>query len=177
MVLFDEFCKSITEFSNQTTDLKFSDSYYRSLMEDVLSDIDRYKTLELRNKQDETLQRIANYCDSQELSLTSMFVECKEEGVQARVNSRANDICNKAKLRVQQELKGLVDIVKPAADRNAQQTIQKMDELKKTIAERLKGAGQEYISKLEADIKNKKETKLMVEKASALLEKINSNIS
>lgn len=177
MVLFDEFCKSITEFSNQTTDLKFSDSYYRSLMEDVLSDIDRYKTLELRNKQDETLQRIANYCDSQELSLTSMFVECKEEGVQARVNSRANDICNKAKLRVQQELKGLVDIVKPAADRNAQQTIQKMDELKKTIAERLKGAGQEYISKLEADIKNKKETKLMVENASALLEKINSNIS
>lgn len=177
MLLFDEFCKSITEFSNQTTDLKFSDSYYRSLMEDVLSDIDRYKTLELRNKQDETLQRIANYCDSQELSLTSMFVECKEEGVQARVNSRANDICNKAKLRVQQELKGLVDIVKPAADRNAQQTIQKMDELKKTIAERLKGAGQEYISKLEADIKNKKETKLMVENASALLEKINSNIS
>lgn len=177
MVLFDELCKSITEFSNQTTDLKFSDSYYRSLMEDVLSDIDRYKTLELRNKQDETLQRIANYCDSQELSLTSMFVECKKEGVQARVNSRANDICNKAKLRVQQELKGLVDIVKPAADRNAQQTVQKMDELKKTIAERLKGAGQEYISKLEADIKNKKETKLMVENASALLEKINSNIS
>lgn len=177
MVLFDEFCKSITEFSNQTTDLKFSDSYYRSLMEDVLSDIDRYKTLELRNKQDETLQRIANYCDSQELSLTSMFVECKKEGVQARVNSRANDICNKAKLRVQQELKGLVDIVKPAADRNAQQTVQKMDELKKTIAERLKGAGQEYISKLETDIKNKKETKLMVENASALLEKINSNIS
>lgn len=177
MLLFDEFCKSITEFSNQTTDLKFSDSYYRSLMEDVLSDIDRYKTLELRNKQDETLQRIVNYCDSQELSLTSMFVDCKESGVQARVDSRANDICNKAKLRVQQELKGLVDIVKPAADRNAQQTIQKMDELKKTIAERLKGAGQEYISKLEADIKNKKETKLMVENASALLEKINSNIS
>lgn len=177
MVLFDEFCKSITEFSNQTTDLKFSDSYYRSLMEDVLSDIDRYKTLELRNKQDETLQRIANYCDSQELSLTSMFVECKEDGVQARLNSRANDICNKAKLRVQQELKGLVDIVKPAADRNAQQTIQKMDELKKTIADRLKGAGQEYISKLETDIKNKKETKQMVETASVLLEKINSNIS
>lgn len=177
MALFEEFCKSITDFSNQTADLKFSDSYYRSLMEDVLSDIDRYKTLELRNKQDETLQRIANYCDSQELSLTSMFVECKEEGVQARVDSRANEICNKAKLRVQQELKGLVDIVKPASDRNAQQTIQKMDELKKTIAERLKGAGQEYISKLEADIKNKKETKLMIENASALLEKINSNIS
>lgn len=177
MVLFDEFCKSITEFSNQTSDLKFSDSYYRSLMEDVLSDIDRYKILELRNKQDDTLQRIANYCDSQELSLTSMSVECKEDGVQARLNTRANEICNKAKLRVQQELKGLVDIVKPAADKNAQQTIQKMDELKKTIAERLKGAGQEYISKLEADIKNKKETKLMVENASVLLETINSNIS
>lgn len=177
MALFDEFCKSITEFSNQTTDLKFSDSYYRNLMEDVLSDIDRYKTLELRNKQDETLQRIANYCDSQELSLTSMYVECKEEGVQARVNSRASDICNKAKLRIQQELKGLVDIVKPAADRNAQQTIQKMDDLKKTIADRLKGAGQNYISKLEADIKNKKETKQIVENASALLNNIYSNIN
>ena len=175
MELFDEFCKSITEFSNQTLDLKFSDSYYRSLMEDVLSDIDRYKTLELRNRQDETLQRIANYCDSQELNLTSMYVDCKEDGVQVRVNSRANDICNKAKLRMQQELKGFVDIVKPTADKNAQQTIQKMDDLKKTIAERLKGAGREYIDKLEEDIKNKKETKLMIENASVLIEKIHTN--
>ncbi len=176
-ILFDEFCKSITEFSNQTDNIKFSDSYYRSLMEDVLSDIDRYKILELRKKQDETLQRIANYCDSQELSLTSMTVDCKEEGVQARLNSRAQDICNKAKLRVQQELKGLVDIVKPVADRNAQQTIQKMDELKKTITERLKGAGQEYIKKLEDDIKHKQETKQMVEKAQKLLDNIKSNIN
>lgn len=175
MELFDEFCKSITEFSNQTLDLKFSDSYYRSLMEDVLSDIDRYKTLELRNRQDETLQRIANYCDSQELNLTSMYVDCKEDGVQVRVNSRANDICNKAKLRMQQELKGFVDIVKLTADKNAQQTIQKMDDLKKTIAERLKGAGREYIDKLEEDIKNKKETKLMIENASVLIEKIHTN--
>lgn len=177
MTLFDEFCKSITEFSNQTTDLMFSDSYYRSLMEDVLSDIDRYKTLELKNKQDETLQRIANYCDSQELSLTTMCVECKEDGVQSRLNGRASDICNKAKIRVQQELKGLVDIVKPAADRNAQHTIQKMEELKKTIADRLKGAGQEYINKLEQDIKNKKETKQMIEQASILLDKINLEIN
>ena len=177
MTLFDEFCKAITNFSTQTTDLKFSDSYYRGLMEDVLSDIDCLKTLELRDKQDETLKRIANFCDSQELSLTSMFVDCKEDGVQNRVNIRANDICNKAKLRIQQELKGLVDIVKPAADRNAQQTIRKMDELKKTIASRLKGAGQEYISKLEEDIKHKTETKEMVKTAAVLLEKIMTNIN
>lgn len=176
MALFDEFCKSITEFSNQTTDLRFSDSYYRNLMEDVLSDIDRYKILELKYKQDETLQRIANYCDSQELSLAYMNVDCKKSGVQARLNSRANDICNKAKLRLQQELKGLVDNVKPVADSNARCTIDKMEKLKKTIADRLKGVGQEYIKKLEEDIKHKKETKQMIEKASILLNKINSNI-
>ena len=177
MTLFDEFCKSITEFSNETTDLKFSDSYYRNLMEDVLSDIERYKILELKNNQDETLKRIVNYCDSQEISLTSMVVECKEDGVQARLNSRANDICNKAKLRIQQELKGLVDTVKPVADSNAKHTIQKMDELKKTIADKLKGAGQEYIKKLEEDIKHKKEIKQMIENASILLDRISSNIN
>lgn len=176
MTLFDEFCKSITEFSNQTTDLKFSDSYYRNLMEDVLSDIDCYKILELKNKQDEILKRIANYCDSQELSLTSMSVECKEEGVQARLNSRANDICNIAKLRVQHELKGLVDNVKDVADSNAKPTIEKMEKLKGTIANKLKGAGQEYIEKLEEDIKHKKENKQMIENALILLDKINTNI-
>lgn len=176
MTLFDEFCKSITEFSNQTTDLKFSDSYYRNLMEEVLSDIDRYKILELKNNQDETLKRIANYCDSQELSLTSMSVECKEDGVQARLNSRANDICNKAKLKIQPELKVLSDNVKNVADSNAKYTIEKMDNLKKTIADRLKGAGQEYIKKLEEDIKHKKENKQMIENATMLLDKINSNI-
>lgn len=176
MTLFDEFCKSITEFSNQTTDLKFSDSYYRNLMEDVLSDIDCYKILELKNNQDETLKRIANYCDSQELSLTSFSVECKEEGVQALLNSRANDICNIAKLKVQHELKGLIDNVKDVADRNARYTIAKMDELKKTIDNKLKGAGQEYIKKLEEDIKHKKENKQMIENALILLDKINTNI-
>ena len=145
-------------------------------MEDVLSDIDCYKILELKNNQDEILKRIANYCDSQELSLTSMSVECKEEGVQARLNSRANDICNIAKLRVQHELKGLVDNVKDVADSNAKHTIAKMEELKGTIVNKLKGAGQEYIEKLEEDIKHKKENKQMIENALILLDKINTNI-
>ncbi len=176
MKLFDEFCKIITTFSTNTTNLKFSDSYYRSLMEDVLSDIDQFKILELKNKQDETLQRISNYCDSQDLCLTTMNVDCKKEGVQAKVNARAYEICNKAQTRIQQELKGLVDVVKPTADKNAKTTVQKMEELKHTISERLKGAGVEYIKQLEADIQHKEETKAKVEKAISLLNSISQNL-
>ena len=176
MKLFDEFCKIITTFSTNTTNLKFSDSYYRSLMEDVLSDIDQFKILELKTKQDDALQRISNYCDSQDLCLTTMNVDCKKEGVQAKVNARVNEICNKAKTRIQQELKGLVDVVKPTADKNAKITVQKMEELKHTISERLKGAGVEYIKQLEADIQHKEETKVKVEKAIILLNTISQNL-
>ena len=51
-----------------------------------------------------------------------------------------------------------------------------MEELKGTIANKLKGAGQEYIEKLEEDIKHKKENKQMIENALILLDKINTNI-
>ena len=54
--------------------------------------------------------------------------------------------------------------------------MQKMEELKQTIAERLKGAGAEYIQKLEADIQTKQETKAKFESAKALLNEITNKI-
>lgn len=175
--LFQDFCERITQFSMQTNDLKFSDSYYRNVMEQVLSDIDFFKTLPLRDELDDTNNRVSNYCDSQELCLSSLSVDCKKSGVQAILNEKARAIQNKAKVRIQQELTDFIKSVSPKADSNAKSTMQKMEELKKTIAERLKGAGAEYIQKLEADIQSKQETKAKFETAKTLLAEITNKIN
>ena len=174
--LFQDFCERITQFSMQTNDLKFSDSYYRNVMEQVLSDIDFFKTLPLRDELDDTINRVSNYCDSQELCLSSLSVDCKKSGVQAILNEKSRAIQNKAKVRVQQELTDFIKSVTPKADSNAKASMQKMEELKQTIAERLKGAGAEYIQKLEADIQTKQETKAKFESAKALLNEITNKI-
>ncbi|MDD6193691.1 MAG: dynamin family protein [Lachnospiraceae bacterium] len=175
--LFDTFCSSITQFSEQTTNLKFSDSYYRNLMETVLDEIDSFKVLSLKAKKEELLNRIANYCDSQDLDLTNLQMECKKSGVQAQLNDTAKSICNQAQKRVQQEFKPYIDEVKAEADQCAKAISDKMEDLKARSTEKLKDAGKDYIEKLEEDIKNKQSTQSKLEEAQKIIETISNLIN
>lgn len=156
--MFDAFCESITYFSKSTSNLNFSDRYYRQLMTQLLSDIERHGIIKLQDLKNKYTSELSTFCDSQSIRISSKRYECKESGVQARLNEDARRLVEPFQRALNNKLESFAKNVKTAVDDCIKPTNKALEDLKGTVVERLKTAGKDYLDNLEEQIKTKEET-------------------
>ena len=156
--MFDAFCESITNFSTKTTNTNFSDRYYRQLMDQLLSDIERHGVIKLKDLKNKYINDFSSFCDGQTLRITSRSYECKENGVQARLNEDARKPIEPFQRSLNNKLQSFVNNVTHALEDCIKPTNKALEELKGTVVDKLKTAGKEYLDNLKTQIKTKEET-------------------
>lgn len=156
--MFDAFCESITDFSTKTTNTNFSDRYYRQLMTQLLSDIERHGVIKLQDLKNKYISELNSFCDGQSLRITSRRYECNESGVQARLNEDARKPIEPFQRSLNNKLQSFVQSVTHALEDCIKPTNMALEDLKGTVVDKLKTAGKEYLDNLKEQIKTKEET-------------------
>ncbi|MBD5349815.1 MAG: hypothetical protein HDR89_02870 [Bacteroides sp.] len=156
--MFDAFCESITNFSIKTTNTNFSDRYYRQLMTQLLSDIERHGVIKLQDLKNKYISELNSFCDNQSLRITSRRYECTESGVQARLNEDARQPIEPFQRSLNNKLQSFVQSVTHALEDCIKPTNKALEDLKGTVVKKLKTAGKEYLDNLKEQIKTKEET-------------------
>lgn len=177
MQMFDELCQCITELSQQSTDFNFSDRYYRNLIDQVLSDAEQYSVLKLQDAVGQSKDNIAYMCDCQTSRKTSMSYNCKTKAVRSMLDSLSSTSCQTIKDLVQEELTGLVKAVEKSVNNNLKPLLSTLDELKNNIANKLQEAGNEYLQKLEEELKDKVETEQKINTALNILNNLHNEVN
>jgi len=171
MQMFDELCNCISELSQQSSEASFCSSYYRNLIDQVLSDVDRYSILELQEAVTSSKENITYMCDCESSIKTSLSYNCKKRDVGTMLSSLSDNSCQRLKSLVQDELSELVKKVDKAVSNNMKPIMSSLDGLKSNIAQKLKEIGDEYLQRLEAELKEKVATEEKINIALELLEK------
>ncbi|MBD5342534.1 MAG: hypothetical protein HDR93_04650 [Bacteroides sp.] len=156
--MFDAFCEAITNFSTNTTQTNFSDRYYRQLMTQLLSDIERHGVIKLQDLKNKHISELSAFCDNQSLRISSRSYNCKEEAVQARLNHDAQQPVEPFKRSLNNKLQTLVGDVSTALGNCIKPTEKALAELEGSVEEKLTTAGKEYLDNLKEQIKTKEET-------------------
>lgn len=156
--MFDAFCESITTFSSNTKNLNFSDRYYRQLMSQLLSDIERHGVIKLQEIKNKYVSDLCALCDSQSIHIGSKRYDCKEDRVQARLNDDACKLIDPFQRMLNNKLESFARNVKASVEDCIKPTNRALEELKKTVVERLKTVGRDYLENLREQIKMKEET-------------------
>ena len=156
--MFDAFCESITNFSTNTSNLNFSDRYYRQLMRQLLSDIERHEVIKLQDLKNKYTLELSSFCDGQSIRITSKRYDCKEEGVQACLNEDARKPIDPFQRMLNNKLESFAKNVKTAVEDCIKPTNTALENLKGTVVEKLKTAGKDYLDNLKEQIKAKEET-------------------
>ena len=168
---------SITELSQQSTDFYFSDRYYRNLIDQVLSDAEQYSVLKLQDAVGQSKDKIANMCDCQTSRKTSMSYNCKTKAVRSMLDSLSSTSCQTIKDWVQEELTSLVKAVEKSVNNNLKPLLSKLDELKNNIANKLQEVGNEYLQKLEEELKDKVETEQKINTVLNILNNLHNEVN
>lgn len=156
--MFDSFCESITNFSSNINDVNFSDRYYRQLMTQLLSDIERHGVIKLQDIKNKYLSELSTFCDNQTMKLSSKTYQCEEEEVQGRLNRDAQELVAPLPRMLNNKLESFVKQVKNAVENCIKPTNKALSELKGSVGERLKTAGKDYLDNLKAQIAEKEKT-------------------
>ncbi|MBD5185182.1 MAG: hypothetical protein HDS92_01095 [Bacteroidales bacterium] len=156
--MFDAFCECITNFSQTTSNSNFSDRYYRLLMTQLLSDIERHGVIKLQEVRNKFTSELGYFCDDQSIRIASKRYDCKENGVQARLDEDARKIVNPFLRTLNNHLESFAKNVETAVENCIKPTNKALEDLKATVSERLKTAGKEYLDNLKEQIKMKEET-------------------
>jgi hypothetical protein len=157
--MFESFCEAITNFSCNTSLENFSDRYYRQLMTQVLSDIERFGILHLQDKRDKSISELSDACSSQHLHISQKSYEVKGRYVQCRLDADALALIEPLKRVLNNKLDGLVRDVTNSVSVNIKPVTQKLEDLRSSIDQKLKTAGKEYLDNLKTQIQQKEETK------------------
>lgn len=174
--MFDSFCEAITEFSKGVSDLNFSDKYYRQLMTQLLSEIERHGILKLNDIKSKYDSDFATYCDSQSIKMSDRSYECKYDGVQSRLDSASSELIKISQRMVDNKLVSFSREVKKAVDECIQPTVKALSGLKNEIDNRLKTAGKEYLDNLASQIKHKEETKKRIDSLERQVKELNESL-
>lgn len=177
MQLFDELCQCIMELSQQSTEFNFSDRYYRNLIDQVLSDAEQYSVLKLQDTVGQSKENITYMCDCQTSRKTSMSYNCKTKAVRSMLDNLSSTSCQTIKDLVQEELTGLVKAVEKSVNNNLKPLLSTLDELKNNIANKLQEVGNEYLQKLEEELKDKVETEQKINIALNILNNLHNEVN
>lgn len=161
--MFDAFCDSITHFSQNTSNVNFSDRYYRQLMLLLLSDIERHGVIKLQDVKNKFTSEVGAMCDSQSICISDKNYECKYSGVQARLDADARSLVEPFKRMLNNKMESFTQQVNSAVDKCVKPTIIALNQLEATVVEKLKTAGKEYLDNLKEQIKTKEETQRKVQ--------------
>lgn len=171
--LMSECIRKLGEISSN--DSKFDDSYFFRLIEKVLQDIDGCRTLEIRDSLDSFKDNIDKICNDQSLKITDQSYDCDEEYVQGRLDELSKKAEYKAKEKINEQIKPFCNNVKTAATKNAGSAIQKLETLKGSVVEKLKGEGNKKLEELETEIKDKENTVKLIDAALSHLQIVKTN--
>ncbi|MDE6408676.1 MAG: dynamin family protein [Muribaculaceae bacterium] len=174
--MFDAFCECITSFSKNTSNVNFSDRYYRQLMTQLLSDIERHGVIKLQDMRNKYSSELSSFCDSQSIRITSKRYDCKENGVQSRLNEDAHNLIEPFQRMLNNKLESFAKNVKTAVENCIKPTNQALEDMKGTVVEELKTAGKEYLDNLKEQIKTKEETVKKINKLKESLAPLKESI-
>lgn len=174
--MFDAFCDSITHFSQNTSNVNFSDRYYRQLMLNLLSDIERHGVIKLQNVKDKYASTVSTMCDSQSIRISSKNYECKYSGVQSRLDADARDLVEPFQRMLNNKMESFIREVNTAVDNCIKPTNKALNELEGTVVEKLKAAGKEYLDNLKEQIAKKEETQKQILALREALSDLQENI-
>ena len=171
--MFDSFCKAITEFSKNVTDLNFSDRYYRQLMNQLLSEIERHGVLKIQDVQDKYSMDIASLCDSQSIRFSERSYDCKEDGVQSRLNNESNKLIESNQRILNNKLESYNREIGRKVNDSIDPIVKSLEALKSDVDSKLKTAGKEYLDGLKEQIANKEATKKEIINIQEVIEPLN----
>lgn len=171
--VMDQAIKKLGEISLK--DLKFDDSYFYRLIENVLQDIDDCRILSIRDALDEFIESIAKIGNSQSLRITDQSFDCDKEEVQHKLDELSDKSKSKAQDSVNEQIKPFKEAVKKSANGNAQKVNKTLQELKDNIEKKLKGEGQKKLDELEFEIKDKENTIKIIDAALVQLSIVQNN--
>ena len=174
--MFDSFCDSITEFSKNIKDLNFSDRYYRQLMSQLLSEIDRHGVLKFQDVQDKYSMDFVSLCDSQSIRFSERIYECKEDGVQSKLNNDSHEIIERYQRMINNKLESYNKVITIKIDESIKPITKSLDTLKTDVDSKLKTAGKEYLDSLKEQIANKETTKKEIKNIQEIIEPLNQII-
>lgn len=170
--MFEDFNATITAFASESQDMSFSDSYYRNLLSQVLSEIDVLKELPLNAVLSDIHAQISVLCNQQGNKLSSINLSnLKRESVQGEINARVSKILNdlRGKLNTQL-LSEFRSKVQSSVEANAKSIDVKLASLGGNVDETLQMAGADYIKQLELELKDKEATEKKISRALSTLE-------
>lgn len=156
--MFDAFCESITNFSKSTSNMKFSDRYYRQLMTQLLSDIERHGTIKLQDLKNKYTTELSSFCDNQFLRATNRSYDCKIAGVQARLDEDARKPIEPFQRALNNKIESFAKNVQKALEECIKPTNKALEDLKGGVVEKLKTAGKDYLEELKKEITDKEKT-------------------
>lgn len=174
--MFDSFCDAITEFSKNVTDLNFSDRYYRQLMTQLLSEIDRHGVLKFQDIQDKYSMDFVSLCDSQSIRFSERSYECKEDGVQSRLNNDSRQLIESNQRIINNKLESYNRAITTKIDESINPILKSLETLKTDVDSKLKTAGKEYLDGLKEQIANKEATKKEIISIQEVIEPLNQTI-
>lgn len=172
--MFEDFNATITAFASESQDMSFSDSYYRNLLSQALSEIDTLKELPLNAVLSDVHARIASSCDQQGNKLFSVNLSnLKRASVQGEVNVRVSKILNDLSGKINNQiLSEFRSKVQSSVEANAKLIVAKLSSLNGSIDETLQIAGADYIKQLELELKDKEATEKKISIALSKLEQL-----
>ena len=169
--MFKDFNSAVTDFASESQDLTFSDSYYRNLLSQVLSEIDVLKELPLNAILSDVHAKISTQCDQQNNKLSSVNLsDLKRASVQGKLNEMVAKILSNLKGNINnQVLMNFCKEVQIAAEANAKSIQTKLSSLSDNINDQLQIAGEDYIKQLELELKDKEATEKKISSALSVL--------
>lgn len=177
--MFEEFNATITAFASESQDLTFSDSYYRNLLSQVLSEIDVLKELPLNAILSNVHAKISMQCDQQNNKLSSVNLsDSKKSSVQGKLNAKVSEILHNLKENINnQVLINFCKEVQIAVEANAKSIQAKLSSLSDNINDQLQIAGEDYIKQLELELKDKEVTEKKISSALSVLEQFKKSFN
>lgn len=177
--MFKDFNSAVTDFASESQDLTFSDSYYRNLLSQVLSEIDVLKELPLNAILSDVHAKISTQCDQQNNKLSSVNLsDLKRASVQGKLNEMVAKILSNLKGNINnQVLMNFCKEVQIAAEANAKSIQTKLSSLSDNINDQLQIAGEDYIKQLELELKDKEATEKKISSALSVLEQFKKSFN
>ncbi len=166
--LVKKYYEIISAFSMKTTNQSLENDI-RSIMDNVLMDIDGNDTLILNDKVDEWLDLMKDAVYYK--SLISPSYKCKDDKVQSKLNDDVKEEIKKIETKFSMAAKNK-SVVKDEANKQASSTISKLEPIKNNIKGKLQDEANKYFSVLEEEIKKVDLIKPNYEKAIEELAKL-----
>lgn len=171
--LFHELLNKITEFQKKQQTKLFDDDYYRGLLNRCM--VDLKKSEELKNIDELVVKAVRGVEEDMTLNREMLRMEDKkEEDAIEEVRKVWSERVNEARKKLYQQVDGFRGALKIKTKENAESAVKELDKLRDQFSEKLTKEGEQYLTELEKDLREKTESLQRINDFAARLQELSS---